>query len=348
MATLSDVARRAGVSISAVSRVLSNAPTARVSAQTRERIKQAAAELNYRPNFAGRALKFSRTNVVALILPDVTNAFATEIMMGVEHEALERGYTVLLGRSEDMQPGGEMINRLVGEGRVDGILVQVGDPTLPEEIDKLIAANYPAVFLNLLRDSYGGCVAIQDQEGVAVATRHLIERGHRRLALLGGVPQSFTAGRRVEGFRQTMGEAGLEVDDRLITRYGYFPADGRAAIREVMSQSEPPTGIVVCNVNAALGALAEARALGLRVPEDLSIISVHDAWPAEVSWPSLTCVKMPMYQLGRAAMGLLYDRLHGAEVGQLTVTDPAPQLILRESTATLSGGGRGGRSSWLP
>jgi LacI family transcriptional regulator len=332
VATLSDVARRAGVSISAVSRVLSDAPEARVSPETRARIKQAAADLAYRPNFAGRALKFSRTNVIALVVPDLTNAFVTELMLGVEDEALERDYMVLLGRSEDLKPGGEMVSRLIGEGRVDGMLVQVADHAHASEIAELVEARYPIVFLNSIQAGHRGGVVLDDEAGARLATEHLIGLGHRRIAMVGGLPQSYTAHRRVNGFQEAMTAADLPVPRTAVTRLGYYPKEGRAALRALAAQREPPTGLVVANLNAAIGVLAEARSLGLQVPEDLSVISVHDAWTAENTWPPLTTVKMPMYQLGRAAVAGLYARLHGAEVHDHVVTDPVPQLVLRQST----------------
>ena len=332
MATLSDVARRAGVSISAVSRVLSDAPEARVSAETRARIKQAAADLAYRPNFAGRALKFSRTNVIALVVPDLTNAFVTELMLGVEDEALERDYMVLLGRSEDLRPGGEMVSRLIVEGRVDGMLVQVPDHSRDDEVAELVRARYPIVFLNSIEADHRGGVVLDDETGARVAAEHLIGLGHQRIAMVGGLPQSYTASRRAKGFGAAMAAAGLPVPPGRVTRLGYYPKEGRAALRQLMAEPEPPTGLVVANINAAIGVLAEARTLGLAVPEDLSVVSVHDAWTAENTWPPLTTVKMPMYQLGRAAVTGLYDRLHGDEVRDHVVTDPAPLLVLRQST----------------
>ncbi len=332
MATLSDVAKRAGVSISAVSRVLSDAPGARVSQQTRDRIKQAATELNYRPNFAGRALKFSRTNVIALVVPDLTNAFVTELMMGVEDEARERDYMVLLGRTEDLKPGGDMISRLIGEGRVDGMLVQAADQSSESDIEELIEANYPIVFINSVRAGSSAGVVLQDEDGARLATRHLIDLGHRRIAMVGGLPQSYTAQRRVTGFSAAMAAAGLPVPPERVTRLGYYPEQGRIALRQLMSRPEPPTAVVVANINAAIGALSEARELGLRVPEDLSLISVHDAWTAENTWPPLTTVKMPMYQLGRAAVAGLAARLRGDSGFDHVVREPAPRLVLRLST----------------
>lgn len=332
MATLKDVARLAGVSISAASRVLTDAPSARASDVTRERIRAAAHQLNYQPNFAGRALKIARTNVIALIVPDLTNSFLTELMLGVEDEAAKRGYLLLLGRSEDIEPDGDMINRLIGEGRVDGMLLQAGDTRTADQIQHLISAALPVVFMNSIETGQLGGVILDDQAGAALATSHLIELGHTSIGLIGGVPTNPTARRRAAGFHAAMAEAGLAVGPDAVTTLGYYPQEGRAAIRAMMSRLEPPTGIVVANVNAAIGALSEARRLGVRVPEDLSLVSVHDAWTAENTWPPLTTVKMPLYDLGRAAVTTLQQRMDGIAEVVRVVSDRPPQLVLREST----------------
>lgn len=335
MATLSDVAALAGVSISAVSRVLSDSPATRVRPETRDRIHAAALQLDYRPNFAARALKLARSNVIALIVPDLTNAVFTELMQGVQQGAFGRDYMVLLGRAEDIQPGGDTIGRLIGEGRVDGMLVQLGTDADREGIESVLNAKAPVVFINSIEPGHVGAVALDDDAGARVATRHLIERGHTRIALAGGTATTFTAQRRERGFRAAMADAGLPVVEEYVTSFGYLPADGRRALRELMALPEPPTALFVANVNAAIGALAEARALHVRIPDDLSVVALHDAWTAENTWPPLTTVKMPLRELGERAVESLYLRLKGGEVDDVVVDDPAPELILRESTAVI-------------
>lgn len=336
MATLSDVAALAGVSISAASRVLSDAPATRVRPETRERIHAAARELDYRPNFAGRALKLARSNVIALIVPDLTNAVFTELMQGVQESAFGRDYMVLLGRAEDIRPGGDMIGRLIGEGRVDGMLVQLGTDADRDSVESILNAKAPVIFINSIEPGHIGAVALDDDAGARVATQHLIERGHTRIALAGGTATTFTAQRRERGFRAAMADAGLPVPEQYVTSFGYLPADGRLALRSLVSLPEPPTALFVANVNAAIGALAEARALGVRIPEELSVVAMHDAWTAENTWPPLTTVKMPLRELGARAVESLYKRLKGGELDDVVVGDPAPELILRESTAPFS------------
>ncbi len=333
MATLSDVASKAGVSVSAVSRVLSNAPDARVSEQTRQRIFDAAKELDYRPNFAARALKFSRTNVIAVVVPDLTNAMFSELMSGVEEEGNRRGYMVLLARAENLTSEPDAIPRLIGEGRVDGAIVQLGDASDTSDFDELLNGRLPVILVNSDHLDHPGSVILEDAEGIRIATRHLIGLGHRRIGFLGGLPDSDTGRRRREGFLDAMSTAGLEADPDLMTELGYLPRAGGEALHAVIDRDDPPTAVVVANVNAALGALLEARRSGLRVPEDLSIVAMHDAWTAESTWPPLTTVRMPLRRMGEAAMTAMYERISTGVATDVVVTDPSPELILRESTA---------------
>jgi LacI family transcriptional regulator len=314
--------------------VLSDAPSARVSEETRQRIRQVAAELDYRPNFAGRALKLNRSNVIALIVPDLTNAVFTELMQGVEDEALANDYLVLLGRAEGMQPGGDTIRKLVGEGRVDGLLVQVGDTVLPADLEQMLDGPAPVVFINSIEPGHTGSVALQDALGASLGAQHLIDLGHRRIGLVGGTPTSYTARQRRQGFLDTLAAAGLTARPEHITELGYSAEQGRAALAAIMATDDPPTAVFVANVNAAIGVLSAARTLGVQVPQQLSVVAMHDAWTVENSWPPLTCVKMPLYDLGRRAFSAIHDRLRGVDVTDIVVDDRPPQLILRESTAT--------------
>lgn len=336
MATLGDVAARAGVSISAVSRVLSNAPSARVSEATRQRILDAAEELRYRPNFAGRALKSARTRVIGLVVPDLTNALFTELMHGAEDEAAAHGYTVLLGRSDDVRPGGEVIAKLIGEGRVDGMAVQVGDGVPASELDEMIGSPAPIVLINSAHPDHVGSVSLDDAAGARLATEHLLELGHERVAFANGLPRSYTAKRRRVGYKQALEAAGITVPKGYETRVGYTAANGRTALRRLMSTEPRPTAVVVANVNAAIGLLSEARAAGIRVPEDLSVVAVHDSWTAENTWPPLTAVAMQFYAMGRTAVRSVIRRIETGEVADEVITDPQPKLIVRESTAPLT------------
>ncbi|MDA1361361.1 LacI family DNA-binding transcriptional regulator [Glycomyces luteolus] len=336
MAKLSDVAARAGVSVSAVSRVLSGDPSARLSEATRERVRKAAGEVGYHPNFAGRALKLARTDVLALIVPDVTNSLFAELTRGVEDEAVARGCVMLLARSEDMQPGGSMFDRLLGEGRVDGIVLQPRDDTDPEELAQSVGERAPLVTIHQPIPG-ASSVVVPDALAARRATEHLIALGHRRIGFAGGLAGSPTARRRAAGHLEALEEAGLEQDPHLVTWRGYREQDGRASTAELLALPEPPTAIVAANVNAAVGVLAQARAQGLAVPDALSVVAIHDAWTAGHTWPPLTCVRMPLYELGRTAVAALAHVIDGGAIEHRSVEDPEPVLIRRESAAAPRG-----------
>ncbi|HUX69274.1 MAG TPA: LacI family DNA-binding transcriptional regulator [Cellulomonadaceae bacterium] len=332
MTGLNDVAALAGVSVSAVSRVLSNSSSARVSAATRQRILDAARELDYRPNFAARALKLARTNVIAVVVPDLTNAIFAELMRGVDEAAREHGYTLLLARMESLDPAGETIARLVGEGRVDGVLVQVGNSMSAEDVDAIIGGQVPAVLINSRRTGKIGTVTLPDEDGARVAVEHLVSLGHRRIGLVNGLRATDTAQRRGAGFDAAMVSAGLSVDARHVTWLGYDSAQGKQALALLSALPEPPGALVVSNINAAFGLLVEARAQGIRVPDDLSVVAIHDAWTAENSWPPLTTVRMPLNELGRASVRAIIERIAAGTINHVVVEEE-PEIVRRESTA---------------
>jgi len=333
MVRLVDVAEMAGVSAGLVSRVLNDDPATRATSETRARIVRVASELGYRPHYAARALKFARSNTISLVVPDLTNAMFTELMRGVEDESRRFGYTVVLGRSETMTDTSQM-SRLLEEGRVDGFLLQGRDDESDQSLARLVGRS-PVVLINSRLETRPGSVMIEDQRAARMATEHLLERGHRRIGLLNGLRTSLTARLREEGYREALTAAGVRPDPKRITHFGYRVDSAAPALDEVMSHHLRPTAVVVANVNAALGVLTHARRLGLRVPGDLSVIGIHDAWTADHSWPPLTTVRMPLYDLGGLAVVALHDRLGGSPGVDTVVNTRPPEIVERESVARL-------------
>ncbi|WP_062467417.1 LacI family DNA-binding transcriptional regulator [Demequina maris] len=333
MATLSDIARVAGVSVSAVSRVLSGAEGTRVSDETRARIHQAALDLDYRPNYAARALKLQRTSVLACIVPDLTNAMFSDLLSGIESRARELDFTVLLSRAEALPELDASLERLLGEGRVDGAIVQTLDAEDPTALRALSKEGMPVVFVNTVHPDHVGSVILDDEEGAATATRHLLELGHSRIGFIGGLDKAGSARRRLAGFEETMRMVGLPVNPAWVTADGYRPAEGASALARIAALDDRPTALVVANINAAMGALLEARRRGWHVPTELSLVSVHDSWPAAHTWPPLTTVKMPLYEMGRAAVDQVTAKARGVTVADEVIRAPRPALMTRGSSA---------------
>lgn len=335
MVRLRDIAERAGVSVGQVSRILNNDPNARAAAATRDRVLQVAAELGYRPNVMARALRAARSDTVGVLVPDLTNPLFAGMLRGIEVEAERRGYTVLLGRSEQVRSSGQLA-RMIEHGRVDGFILQATDDTSLDGLTRLVS-HVPSVLVHGRIDGRPGSVMMDDAGAARLATETLIERGHRRVALVGGLPNTITARRREEGYRAALRAHGLRLDDRLITRLGYGLATSAGALEQLLAAPGPkPTAIMVANVNAAIGLLTAARTRGLRVPDDLSVVAIHDSWICDHSSPPLTTVRMPVEAMGEAAVRLLHERLAGGRPADVEIDDPPARLVERQSARRLA------------
>lgn len=334
MARLVDVARAAGVSVGLVSRVLNDDPTTRATDETRRRIREVALALEYQPHHAARALKLARTQTIALVVPILTNVIFSELLRGVEDEARELGYTLLLARSESFDAERKMY-RLVEEGRVDGFLLQGRDDDSNEALAARIGGA-PVVLINSVLAGRPGSVMIDDRAAAKVGMEHLLERGHQQFALINGFGTSETARRRREGFVQALTAAGLDPAAAPVTEFGYSPGSAYPAVAALFggrSSDQWPTAVLVSNTNAALAALTSLRDHGVRVPQDVSVVALHDAWIADHAWPPLTTVQTPVYQQGRRSLRLLHSALQGEPITDLIVSDPKAELIKRASVS---------------
>jgi len=332
MVTLRDVAGHAGVSVSVVSRVLNSDPSIRVRPETRDRVLDSARLLRYAPNSAGRSLRRSRTHLLALVVPDVTNATFTDLVNGVESRALDQDYSVLLASSPRMQPGSDGFTRLLSERLVDGVLLQKGDDAPIDLVSRALSHPERTVLINSGPVPGMSTIAIDDVAAGALATRHLLELGHRSIGYIGGVPTSDSNDRRRSGVEQTLAEAGLSLAREHTTSLGYTYRSARDAARLVLGRKNPPTALVVGNVNAGIGTITEAAEMEVRVPQDLSVVAIHDIWPAITCAPALTTVRLPMAKLGATAVDVLLASLDDPDPTARLVDDPVPELVLRAST----------------
>jgi LacI family transcriptional regulator len=330
---LTEIARLAGVSVSVVSRVLNGDPTVRAREETRQRVLRVAKELNYTANYAGRALRLARSKALALIVPTVSSPLFADLLAGATDAAEAQDYTLLIGRSDRITTGSNTLRCLVGEGRVDGFLLQRSDDLSDQALENLVANDTRIVLITSRTPGRRGSVVLDDVAGAKVATEHLISLGHTRIALVGGVPSSDVARRREQGYALALREAGLRRHESLVRRTGHSPQKAAEAIESLVSTARLPTGAVVTNVNGAIGALTALRRLGVDVPADMSVVAYHDEWVAEHTWPPLTTVKMPYYEVGVRAVGSLIAQLGGGPREDIVVRDPPPELLLRSSTA---------------
>lgn len=335
MATIEEVAERAGVARGTVSKVLSGAYYA--SARTREKVERAAAELGYRPNLAARALSKGRTFVVGLLIPyDPDQLFADphllDIIRGVEAAANSRDYNVLLSTAHRPNDPTSAYSRVLRSHYVDGMVVIEG-PDMAPIADQLKQQPSPWVVSGYGpagSDSY--CVHADDPAITAELTNHLLALGHRRIGVISSDPRPRAFDKRLQGFHQALHSHGLHSDPALIAFGDMSVESGYRAAQQLLTQAEPPTAIWALNDRMALGALQCARERGLRVPVDLSIAGFDDIAAAALSDPPLTTVRLPSYQEGQAAIELVFQLLDG-ETPPREVVVPT-DVIVRGSTGS--------------
>ncbi len=330
-ATLSDVARAAEVDTSTASRVLNGDPAHRAGASTRERVWAAARALGYQPNPLARGLRTARSSTLGIAVPQLENPVFPEIILGAEMAARERGYALLISHSDDAGGDARHYEHLARVSRVDGLLVA----TL--EDDKRLARSLartavPFVVLNRKLADGGNHVVFDSFAAARLATEHLLALGHRRIAHLAGSASGYNGVRRLAGYRAALESAGLPFDPGLVSEAGYTFVGGEQALNALLDRGQPPTGMVAATVLAAAGALKGLHARRIRVPQELSIVAIHDAAIAEMLHPPLTTVRLPLREMGARATHTLIDLIeHKADD---VACELAPEgLVLRESTA---------------
>ena len=330
--TLRDVAAIAEVDISLVSRVVNRDPSLSILPTTRARIEAAIAQTGYRPNVQARGLRTARTFTVGFLLPEVWSPIYDPIVISAMRRAAEHGYLIVLGSSIEAQFSDRAFEGLLLERRVDGLIVASGELSDAgiQAIGTGGAGGAPIVFVNRRVPGVVGSAVVDDTAGAALATNHLIALGHRRLAHLGGPTGVDTASRRREGFLDAASRAGLPAT--LVEIAGYDAEGGRAAAANVIARDRSVTGLVAANMNVGIGALRAVADAGLRVPDDISVVAIHDHPLAGYLSPALTCVALPLAALGTAAVDLLLARVRGESLRDVMVTGEI-ELIRRESTA---------------
>lgn len=307
MASIDDVARRAGVSPITVSRAIRNHP--HVRGETRERVLAAVQELGYVPNAVARSLKQSRSGLIALVITDMVDPFFSVVAHGVEDAVRRAGKMLVLGNSGDDFALETEYLRIMGEHRVEGILLAPA-PRAPEAAVPQLPNGMPLVILDRsLPGVTADVVRCDTAGGTQALCRHLLALGRRRIAIVGGLPYTLTWQERVAGYREALREAGLTEPPGFVIDGDYMPGSGVAAVRTLMALPLPPDAIIAANAKVVRGVLDALVDLGCRVPEDVAVSAIDDPLPESRFWPRLTVVEQPGYDMGIAAVELLMARL---------------------------------------
>lgn len=334
---MKDVAQRARVSASTVSHVMNG--TRKVSESTRETVLTAIEELRYQPNLLAKSLKVRRTFTIGLLISDIQNSFFTSVVRGVEDVALSRGYHLFLcNTDEDAAREDEYLEEL-SKKRVDGLIVASSAPRR-DHAGRLRAENVPLVFMD--REVEGvdaDVVRVDNLGGMRIIAEHLTGLGHERIGMISGPLDKASGYERYQGLRAALTNLGVGLDEGLV-RFGDFrTSGGRAGAGELLGLSSPPTALVTANNQMTLGALLAIKEMGLRVPEDVSVVGFDDPEWAPLASPPLTTLAQPTYEMGVRAMRLLLDRIEGGKDGETKRVLLRPWLVTRESTASPGGGG---------
>jgi LacI family transcriptional regulator len=335
---MKEVAALAQVSIGTVSHVM--AGVKRVSPATRARVEEAIRKLGYRPNQVARSLKSNKTRMVGMVISDITNPFFAEMVRGAEDAAMGRGYFLATFSTDDNPERERRIFEMLEMRRADGLLVVTAlKRGAHRHVAEALRTGTPVVCLDRgPQDLATDTVMVDNAVGMAMAVNHLIERGYRRIAYLGGSPGMYIAPERLAGYRQAMRKAGLAP---LEYRGDFRRETGYRIGLKILQETPRPEGLMVGNILMAAGVLEAMEELGLEAPRDLALASFGSVPILKGFQPHLTCVAQPTYRMGYDGANLLIDRLEGATADsgpvhlvlpcELVVGGSTPMRIPRKS-----------------
>lgn len=311
MARLADVARRAGVSISTASYVVTGSRP--VAEETRRRVLEAIEETGYTPDAVARALRSSRSQTVALVVPDIRNPFFTALIDGVEAEARANGQSLLMVNTGE-DPVREVATlRDLRAQRVDGFIIGLTRQTPPDLVESLRHSKKAFVLVDRAGPPDADQVTVLNDVAAKVMVDHLVGIGHRRIGIVAGTRGISTAEDRLAGYQAGLEAAGIPFDPGLVIAGGSRRELARLAVVNALGGPERPSALVVTNNDMTLGALEAIRMLGLEIPSDIALVSLDDPPWAEVLASPLTAVSQPSVAMGREAMRLLLRRVQSPD-----------------------------------
>lgn len=328
MATIYEVSKLAGVSLATVSRVLND--SGKVTPKTREKVLAAIAELGYRPNSMAQSLASKRSNSVGILIPELHGPFFGVMLSSVEKELREAGKRVIItaGHSDE-QKERDCIEFLLSSS-CDALILHVY--SVPH--DYLVELNkgpVPIIILNnYVAELADSCIFLDNEHGGYIATKALLENGHRNLAYISGPSWKTDSFKRLTGHKRALKEYGLEIDEHMIVEGDFEEASGRVAMKQLLSRGIPFTGVVCANDEMAAGAMDTAREQGLTIPDDISIIGYDNVYFTEYLQPKLSSIGCRISEMGQMAARCVLKHAYGQTDLEIQNTFK-PRLVLRES-----------------
>lgn len=341
--TVVDIAKLAGVAPMTVSRVIND--SGYVSARLREKVQRAVEKLEYHPNALARGLKSQRSHVIGILAPDIQNPFSAELAGSIQEALLEAGYTAFLSTTEQSSKRELAALRAFFDHRMAGIIVATMETEAGNEaLERFTRHGFPIVLVGRASGPpHIARVTANHWKGAYDAVEHLIALGHKRIAYIGASPESAVRLRRFVGYADALRAHGIEPAAELIagpefeTGPGYSKeADGYAAMERLLALRRPPTAVFARNDFTAMGAMSAARVRGVSIPQDIAIAGFDDVPQAAFTTPPLTTVAQFTAEQGRAAAGMLLDRIEGRGSSSPLEICLECRLIVRGSTVPTS------------
>ena len=333
MATIREVSRLAGVSTATVSRVLNG--TSRVAPPTRERVLEAIATLDFKPNTFARGLATNRSGGIGITVNEVSSPYFGAFIQGVERVVRAKGIHLMVSSGyADAALERASVDFLL-ERRCDGLVVQAD--ALPDEalIDLVQHGDAPVVvFGRSIAEIADACVVLDNELGGTLATAYLLRHGHRHIGHVTGPLAYADARDRLIGYRRALEAAGIAYDERYVVESTFLEEGGAVAAGRLLERAPELSAIFLANDQMAAGAMRALRERGLRIPDDVSVVGYDDVFLARYLTPTLTTVRQPLVEMGRAAADLLLARLDGDR--REVVHRFEPELVERQSVARLA------------
>lgn len=330
MSNIREVARLAGVSVATVSRTLKDPRL--VLPTTRERVLKAVEDSGYRPNMLARNFSSGKSYAVMVLVPNVANPFFSKVIRGIEQAAQDKNYSVLLGDTQGKPEREHFYAGMALTNQADG-LIQLGSRYPFAEKDAALAASVPIVNAceRIADDDSYPVVELDNRSAASTVARHLVDLGHRRIGVITGPVDSPIVRDRLAGFCEVLRQSNLEFDEAQMANGEFTMSSGVSGAEALLSSPQPPSAIFCMNDEMAIGAIHYIKKIGLRVPEDISVVGFDNIEFACFTDPPLTTIKQPAEELGRRAMDTLLHIISGSrpEVNRTTLSF---DLVVRESS----------------
>jgi len=336
--TLKDLAEKLGITVTSVSKALKDYPD--ISKETKAAVKKLAMELNYQPDSRAQALRRNKSNTIGVIIPEIVHFFFSTVIQGIMDYTEQHGYRVLIALSDNKRELEKKQVNLLFNTRVDGVLVSLANESESiEHFDVLTQHGIPLVmFDKVSKNAACHTVKINDKKSAYLATKHLIDKGCKRIAHIRGPKTPLNSIARFNGYRKALLEHDLPFDPSLVLECKDVTLkEGFDFALQLLKSPHPPDGIFAVTDQVGVGAIQAAHSLGIAVPHTLKVVGFSDSQIAQIVQPSLTTIHQPGYEIGKSAAKLLIDHIEISESDSEVVIEfqnleLKTHLIIREST----------------